>query len=107
MHGGFGIGPGQKNAAVDHGSDPTFIEDAKAEALNMSFGAGSYARRILEGMGWKEVSCHFINVFLFYRSLYLNDKLLYLQYRSNKLFFVLENKNHGMTTPPIIHVCLG
>ncbi|XWS60780.1 hypothetical protein CRYUN_Cryun07bG0066500 [Craigia yunnanensis] len=54
LHRGFGLGPGQKNAAIDHDSDPTCIEDAKAEALNMSFGAGSYARRILEGMGWKE-----------------------------------------------------
>ncbi|GMJ13505.1 hypothetical protein like AT4G34140 [Hibiscus trionum] len=54
LHGGFGLGPGQKNAATEHDSDPTCIEDAKAEALNKSFGAGSYARRILEGMGWKE-----------------------------------------------------
>ncbi|XVE57186.1 hypothetical protein DITRI_Ditri04bG0071600 [Diplodiscus trichospermus] len=54
LHGGFGLGPGQKNAEIDPDSDPTCIEDAKAEALNMSFGAGSYARRILEGMGWKE-----------------------------------------------------
>ncbi|KAK8655918.1 hypothetical protein V6N13_108482 [Hibiscus sabdariffa] len=54
LHGGFGLGPGQKNAATEHDSDPTCVEDAKAEALNKSFGAGSYARRILEGMGWKE-----------------------------------------------------
>ncbi|EOY20866.1 hypothetical protein QUC31_007067 [Theobroma cacao] len=54
LHGGFGLGPGQKNVAIGHDSDPTYAEDAKAEALNMSFGAGSYARRILEGMGWKE-----------------------------------------------------
>ncbi|OMP12114.1 hypothetical protein CCACVL1_00121 [Corchorus capsularis] len=53
LHGGFGLAPGQKDVAVDHETD-TCIEDAKAEALNMSFGAGSYARRILEGMGWKE-----------------------------------------------------
>ena len=78
MHGGFGLGPGQKNAAIDHDSDPTCIEDAKAEALNMSFGAGSYARRILEGMGWKEVSCNLINVFLLYILCYLNHKHLYL-----------------------------
>ncbi|XP_022738177.1 uncharacterized protein LOC111290923 isoform X3 [Durio zibethinus] len=54
LHGGFGLGPGQKNEAIGHDSDPICIEDAKTEALNMSFGAGSYARRILEGMGWKE-----------------------------------------------------
>ncbi|KAB2041299.1 hypothetical protein ES319_D02G138800v1 [Gossypium barbadense] len=54
LRGGFGLGPGQKNAGSDHDNDPTCIEDAKAEALNMSFGAGSYARRIMEGMGWKE-----------------------------------------------------
>ncbi|KAG4207782.1 hypothetical protein ERO13_A03G091750v2 [Gossypium hirsutum] len=54
LRGGFGLGPGQKNAGSDHDNDPTCIEDAKAEALNMSFGADSYARRIMEGMGWKE-----------------------------------------------------
>ncbi|XVF09332.1 hypothetical protein REPUB_Repub07fG0083500 [Reevesia pubescens] len=54
LHHGFGLGPGQKNAAIYHDSDPTCVEEAKAEALNMSFGAGSYARRILEGMGWRE-----------------------------------------------------
>ncbi|XVF41735.1 hypothetical protein PTKIN_Ptkin01aG0303900 [Pterospermum kingtungense] len=54
LHGGFGISPGQKNAAAEDGSDPAFIEDAQVEALNMSFRAGSYARRILEGMGWNE-----------------------------------------------------
>lgn len=60
LRGGFGLGPGQKNAGSDHDNDPTCIEDAKAEALNMSFGADSYARRIMEGMGWKEVSVDLI-----------------------------------------------
>lgn len=60
LHGGFGIGPGQKKTGLagdddDDGDDhPTCAEDAAAEALNMSFGAGSYARKIMEGMGWKE-----------------------------------------------------
>ncbi|KAE8676152.1 galactinol--sucrose galactosyltransferase-like [Hibiscus syriacus] len=54
LHGGFGLGPGQKSVATEHDSDPTCLEDAKSEALNKSFGEGSYARRILEGMGWKE-----------------------------------------------------
>ncbi|KAL3642328.1 hypothetical protein CASFOL_013143 [Castilleja foliolosa] len=58
LHGGFGVGPGQKNSF--NGSDfvpssPTSPpEEAAAEALNISFGVGSYARKLLEGMGWKE-----------------------------------------------------
>uniref|UniRef100_A0A803QYT4 G-patch domain-containing protein n=1 Tax=Cannabis sativa TaxID=3483 RepID=A0A803QYT4_CANSA len=57
LHGGFGVGPGQKNTMVgDMPSSPVSdsTEEAAAEALNMSFGAGSYARKILENMGWKE-----------------------------------------------------
>ncbi|KAL6318570.1 hypothetical protein AAG906_000648 [Vitis piasezkii] len=58
LHGGFGVGPGQKNLVVGDAmpSSPVSVstEEAAAEALNMSFGAGSYARRILESMGWKE-----------------------------------------------------
>ncbi|XP_011042231.1 PREDICTED: uncharacterized protein LOC105137965 [Populus euphratica] len=59
LHGGFGVGPGQKSSLVgDVGgsSSPvsTSTEEAAAEALSMSFGAGSYARKILENMGWKE-----------------------------------------------------
>ncbi|KAI3512893.1 hypothetical protein L1887_20215 [Cichorium endivia] len=61
LHGGFGVGPGQKKSGDDvdfscSSSSPVFgnEEDAAAEALNMSFGVGSYARRILENMGWKE-----------------------------------------------------
>ncbi|XP_062116181.1 uncharacterized protein LOC133830264 isoform X2 [Humulus lupulus] len=57
LHGGFGVGPGQKNSMVgDMPSSPVLesTEEAAAEALNMSFGAGSYARKILENMGWKE-----------------------------------------------------
>ncbi|KAL0341462.1 UNVERIFIED_CONTAM: hypothetical protein Scaly_1808800 [Sesamum calycinum] len=58
LHGGFGIGPGQKNSLTATGSTPSSPtlqpEEAAAESLSMSFGAGSYARKILEGMGWKE-----------------------------------------------------
>lgn len=56
LHGGFGVGPGQKKSADDDSSTPTSAtpEEAAAEALNMSFGVGSYARRMLENMGWKE-----------------------------------------------------
>ncbi|KAF6136975.1 hypothetical protein GIB67_030739 [Kingdonia uniflora] len=57
FHGGFGVGPGQKNSAddVETTSSVSYSTDkAAAEALNMSFGAGSYARRMLENMGWKE-----------------------------------------------------
>lgn len=62
LHGGFGVGPGQKSSLfgdVGGSSSPvsTSTEEAAAEALSMSFGAGSYARKILENMGWKEV-CH-------------------------------------------------
>ncbi|KAJ9559521.1 hypothetical protein OSB04_004681 [Centaurea solstitialis] len=58
LHGGFGVGPGQKKTADDDLESESPIssvpEEAAAEALNKSFGVGSYARRILEGMGWKE-----------------------------------------------------
>ncbi|KAK4844957.1 hypothetical protein QYF36_026469 [Acer negundo] len=59
LHGGFGVGPGQKRVLVnDDGRElspvSTSTEEAAAEALNMSFGTGSYARRMLESMGWKE-----------------------------------------------------
>lgn len=59
LHGGFGVGPGQKKAPHDADlapSSPTsaYPEAAAAESLNFSFGAGSYARRLLENMGWKE-----------------------------------------------------
>lgn len=39
-----------------HSSPTLQPEEAAAESLNISFGEGSYARKILEGMGWKEVS---------------------------------------------------
>lgn len=59
LHGGFGVGPGQKNSLVGENGLPSSLasastEEAAAEALNMSFGAGSYARKLLESMGWKE-----------------------------------------------------
>lgn len=58
LHGGFGVGPGQKNSHISPDSGPSSPtlppEEAAAESLSMSFGAGSYARKILEGMGWKE-----------------------------------------------------
>lgn len=52
------MGPGQKNLA-DGYNTPSSLDaspqEAAAEALNMSFGPGSYARKLLEGMGWNEV----------------------------------------------------
>ena len=57
LHGGFGVGPGQKKSADDIDScsalSPVFEtpEDAATEALNMSFGVGSYASWMLENMG--------------------------------------------------------
>lgn len=55
------MGPGQKNSMVGQNDLPSSpvsgsTEEAAAEALNMSFGVGSYARKILESMGWKEVN---------------------------------------------------
>lgn len=56
LHGGFGVGPGQKKADGNDSAPQvtTSPEDAAVESLNMSFGAGSYARKLLENMGWKE-----------------------------------------------------
>ncbi|KAI4343720.1 hypothetical protein L6164_011036 [Bauhinia variegata] len=59
LHGGFGVGPGQKNPVGgdnDTLSSPVAScpQDAAAEALEISFGAGSFARKILKSMGWKE-----------------------------------------------------
>ncbi|XP_051149500.1 uncharacterized protein LOC127264133 isoform X2 [Andrographis paniculata] len=58
LHKGFGIGPGQKKPLTDDdsppSSPPTHPEEAAAESMDLSFGSGSYARKIMEGMGWKE-----------------------------------------------------
>ncbi|KAL9289087.1 putative G-patch domain, OCRE domain-containing protein [Arabidopsis thaliana] len=60
LHGGYGVGPGQKGTTVDHNTDEHSVpdtgseEDTVAEALEVSFGSGSYARRIMGNMGWKE-----------------------------------------------------
>ncbi|XP_038878957.1 uncharacterized protein LOC120071038 isoform X3 [Benincasa hispida] len=59
LHGGFGVGPGQKNSAIGHGnftssSSYGYSESTAAEASNISFGAGSRGRKILKSMGWKE-----------------------------------------------------
>ncbi|CAN8276241.1 unnamed protein product [Cochlearia groenlandica] len=58
LHGGYGVGPGQKGAmtGLDADEHDTTVseEDATAEALEFSFGSGSYARKIMGNMGWKE-----------------------------------------------------
>lgn len=58
LHGGFGVGPGQKISPNSDDSVPSETsagpEEALSESLSNSFGAGSYARRMLENMGWKE-----------------------------------------------------
>lgn len=58
LHGGFGIGPEQKTSLDSTDSPSSLIslhpEEAAVESLSISFGAGSYARKILESMGWKE-----------------------------------------------------
>ncbi|KAK8946774.1 hypothetical protein KSP39_PZI006801 [Platanthera zijinensis] len=56
LHGGFGIGPGQKNVLDRNcgSAEPEISEEeALYEATNASFGPGSYARKILQSMGWK------------------------------------------------------
>lgn len=40
----------------DEADDTDSVEDAGAEALELSFGSGSYARRIMGNMGWKQVT---------------------------------------------------
>ncbi|XP_055826020.1 uncharacterized protein LOC129894378 isoform X1 [Solanum dulcamara] len=58
LHGGFGVGPGQKISPNSDNFVPldesTGPEEALSESLSNSFGTGSYARRMLENMGWKE-----------------------------------------------------
>ncbi|KAI5674006.1 hypothetical protein M9H77_14370 [Catharanthus roseus] len=56
LHGGFGVGPGQKKSSNDVDSSPTPVspEEATTDSLNISFGEGSYARKLLKSMGWKE-----------------------------------------------------
>ncbi|CAN0901188.1 SUPPRESSOR OF ABI3-5 [Linum grandiflorum] len=60
LHGGYGVGPGQKISSVSNrgislpeegSTDDVEIE---AEAPSTPFGPDSYARKILEGMGWQE-----------------------------------------------------
>ncbi|XP_072998345.1 uncharacterized protein [Typha latifolia] len=57
LHGGSGIGPGQKdvtnNDFCETGTSGQSFDskEAAAEAMNLSFGSGSYARRIMESMG--------------------------------------------------------
>ncbi|KAM7275594.1 hypothetical protein ACFE04_017460 [Oxalis oulophora] len=52
----FGVVPGQGTVDDDDfcGQSSASTEEAAVEALNMSFGSGSYARRMLENMGWKQ-----------------------------------------------------
>ncbi|KAK6920656.1 G-patch domain [Dillenia turbinata] len=57
LHGGVGIGPGQKRFCDDVDQPPSTsysAEESAAEAWNMSFGADSYARKIMKTMGWEE-----------------------------------------------------
>ncbi|XP_054807291.1 uncharacterized protein LOC129309659 [Prosopis cineraria] len=59
LHGVFSVGPGQKNPVDSDNDTPSSPvgncpQEAAAEALEISFGSGSYARKILKSMGWKE-----------------------------------------------------
>lgn len=65
LHAGFSIGLGEKSVMSNRrfseaGSSSEFPDDADAVESNTPFGEGSYARRILESMGWKEVSPGFL-----------------------------------------------
>ncbi|OAY68798.1 hypothetical protein ACMD2_17212 [Ananas comosus] len=53
LHGGIGIGPGHKDVMNNDDSSED-AKEAAAEAMELSFGSGSYGRRVLESMGWKE-----------------------------------------------------
>ncbi|PKA63906.1 hypothetical protein AXF42_Ash004916 [Apostasia shenzhenica] len=55
LHGGFGTGPGQKNFFDNNvaGAARTPESGQIVDEANSSFGPGSYARKILESMGWK------------------------------------------------------
>lgn len=56
LHGSFGVGPGQKGTLDDNcrsGTSQTSEAEVLFEATNASFGPGSYARKILQSMGWK------------------------------------------------------
>lgn len=59
LHGEFSTGPGQRKFFNDdpYGEESTSQtngEEAAAEAMNLTFGQGSYARKLLEKMGWKD-----------------------------------------------------
>lgn len=58
------MGPGQKNLSDIYNTPSSPVDDclqeATAEALEVSFGAGSCARKLLKSMGWKEVSSYFL-----------------------------------------------
>lgn len=70
------MGPGQKSSSIDPDSDPSFPilpEEAAAESLIISFGEKSYARRVLESMGWKEVLIGMMaSIYFFFCFLYWN-----------------------------------
>ncbi|KAL1300511.1 hypothetical protein AAHE18_18G188100 [Arachis hypogaea] len=53
LHGGFGVGYGQKNSEGSYIETPSSpgascTQEAASEALEMSFGFGSYARKLLK-----------------------------------------------------------
>ncbi|KAH9319154.1 hypothetical protein KI387_020923, partial [Taxus chinensis] len=59
LHGGIGFGPGQKNTNkndldIEQCSTTEIVESSGEEMPHYAFGVGSIARRLLEGMGWKE-----------------------------------------------------
>lgn len=57
------MGPGQKNVPDIYNTTSSPVADcpheAASEALEMSFGAGSYARKLLKNMGCEEVPSQF------------------------------------------------
>ncbi|CAN6446171.1 unnamed protein product [Victoria cruziana] len=53
LYGGFGVGCGHKNEGSESYS-PEYSEEASFGSSYSAFAAGSYARQLLERMGWKE-----------------------------------------------------
>ncbi|KAI4365930.1 hypothetical protein MLD38_021867 [Melastoma candidum] len=56
LHQGFGMGPGQKRTTVTEGEEPGYspVNETVSQVSDTTFGEGSYARKVLQSMGWHE-----------------------------------------------------
>lgn len=92
LHGGIGIGPGHKDVMNNDDSSED-AKEAAAEAMELSFGSGSYGRRVLESMGWKEV-CSFM---VLQPSVFSLCKHIFkLEFRRTYLIAMRHWKNEGL-----------